>query len=243
MTNVSLPELQTFVSEHIGEFHQARLESLKTLKLKTVLKRKNPYLFRAKNIVLAQDLVRLLLDAHPSSQEEGLFGHFMEKVAIQVCAYTYGGYKSARPSIDLEFEREGVFYLVSIKSGPNWGNADQIRKMRDNFALARQAIQADRPGQTVVAVNGCCYGQEKVADKGDYQKLCGQAFWRFISGVDDLYLQLIKPMGHQARQRNAAFMRAYAQLINLFTAEFFAEFCTTNGAIDWEKLVRFNSSP
>lgn len=240
---LSLSELQNFVAVNIGEFHQARLDSLKTLKLKTVLKRKNPYLFRAKNITLAQSLVQQLLDAHLSSQEEGLFGNFMEKVAIQVCAQTYGGYKSARPSIDLEFERDGVHYLVSIKSGPNWGNADQVHKMRDNFAAARQDILNVNPASTVTAINGCCYGQDKNPDKGDYQKLCGQRFWAFISGTDDLYLRLIEPLGHQARQKNHAFAQAYARLVNQFTAEFVQEFCTPAGDIDWPKLVRFNSAP
>lgn len=200
-------------------------------------------MFRAKNITLAHTLVKLLLDAHLSSQEEGLFGHFMEKVAVYVCAQSYGGYKSTRPSIDLEFERDGLYHLVSIKSGPNWGNADQIRKMRDNFATARQDILSTNPALTVVAVNGCCYGQDNIPDKGDYQKLCGQRFWAFISGVDDLYLRIIEPMGHQARQKNHAFARAYARLVNQFTAEFFQDFCTPAGDIDWPKLVQFNSAP
>jgi len=30
--------------------------------------------------------------------------------------------------------------------------------------------------------------------------------------------------------------------VNRFTREFMAEFCTPDGAIDWEKLVQFNSS-
>ena len=31
-------------------------------------------------------------------------------------------------------------------------------------------------------------------------------------------------------------------MINKFTKEFAIEFCKDNGEIDWEKLVRFNSS-
>ena len=31
-------------------------------------------------------------------------------------------------------------------------------------------------------------------------------------------------------------------MINVFAREFALDFCTSNGAIDWEKLVRFNSS-
>jgi hypothetical protein len=37
-----------FVEDNIGNFHEARLNGLKKLKLDKVLKRKNPYLFKAK---------------------------------------------------------------------------------------------------------------------------------------------------------------------------------------------------
>ena len=37
-------------------------------------------------------------------------------------------------------------------------------------------------------------------------------------------------------------MKSYSQMINKFTLEFGKEFCDSNGAIDWEKLVKFNSS-
>ena len=32
------------------------------------------------------------------------------------------------PGIDLEFDKDGVRYIVTIKSGPNWGNSSQIGK-------------------------------------------------------------------------------------------------------------------
>jgi len=54
-----------YVKERIApDFHDKRLASLSTLKLDAVLKRKNPYLFKAKAIVSAPDLVKQLLLAH-----------------------------------------------------------------------------------------------------------------------------------------------------------------------------------
>ena len=93
----------------------------------------------------------------------------------------------------------------------------------------------------MVAVNGCCYGRDNNPDKGDYLKLCGQRFWEFISGEERLYVEIIEPLGHQAKERNEAFQREYARLINTFSQEFMAEFCV-DGLIDWEKLVAFNSA-
>jgi hypothetical protein len=133
-------------------------------------------------------------------------------------------------------------YIVSIKSGPNWGNSGQIKKMTDNFRSAKRTLRTSNSGIRVVAVNGCCYGRDRNPDKGDYFKYCGQEFWAFISGETELYTQIIEPLGHKAQEKNAEFQQSYAQMLNRFTLEFGKEYCDRNGAIDWPKLVRFNSS-
>ena len=236
-----IEKVRQYVYAHIGTFHESRLNSLRNLELKQLLKRKNPYLFRAKNLLVASDLIRSLLDAHLSSQEETMFGEFLEGLAIYICQETFKGKKSVRPSIDLEFQKGQEYYLVSVKSGPNWGNADQIRKMRENFQDAIIDIKKLNPELQVFAVNGCCYGQDN-GDKGGYEKLCGQAFWSFISGgVDELYTQIIEPLGFEAKERNEAFQRAYSAIINTFSQQFVTEFCE-NGEINWETLIRFNSA-
>lgn len=240
-SGITLADIKQYVEDNIGSFHKARLDSLRDLALKQILKRKNPYLFKAKYVISAPDLVKLLLDAHLSSQEETMFGEFLESLAIYICGQVYGGQKSYRPSIDLEFQRDGIFYIVSIKSGPNWGNADQIRKMRENFADAIRDIQSNHPDIQIVAVNGCCYGQDACPDKGDYFKYCGQDFWEFVSGIKELYTQIIEPLGHRAKEKNEEFLKEYSKIVTNFTVEFASEFCK-NGEIDWKKLVEFNSA-
>ncbi len=202
-----------------------------------MLARKNPYLFKAKHVETAGALVQQLLDAHLSSQEETLFGDFLESLAIFVCQESFGGRKSTSEGIDLEFEREGARYIVSIKSGPNWGNSSQVKKMREHFRQARRIGK----GQ-LIAVNGCCYGRDTNPNKGDYLKLCGQPFWALISGDESLYQRIIEPLGHRAKERNAEFAVEYAKVVNRFTADFLQEFCLPDGAIDWKTLVAFNSA-
>lgn len=165
----SLKAIRDYVSNNISGFHETRLARLNGLQLKQVLRRKNPYLFKAKNILTAEALVRVLLDAHLSSQEETLFGDFLEGLAIYINGFALGGKKSNAEGIDLEFDRDGIRYLVSIKSGPNWGNASQINKMRDNFKKATRIARTGRSKLDVRAVNGCCYGRDETPDKGDYQ--------------------------------------------------------------------------
>jgi hypothetical protein len=242
MASVTVREITKFIEEHIPEFHRKRLESLAGLKLQKVLRRKNPYLYKAKFVTSAPELVKVILDAHLSSQEEAIFGGFLEGLAIFICERVFSGKKSSAEGIDLEFERDSIRYVVSIKSGPNWGNSGQIKKMRQNFLQAKRILGTNTSAKNIVAVNGCCYGQENVEDKGDYLKKCGQSFWSFVSGDNEFYITIIEPLGHKAKERNEAFQIEYGKVINRFTAEFIKDFCQTDGTILWSELVKFNSS-
>ncbi|MHB1358137.1 MAG: PmeII family type II restriction endonuclease [Rhodocyclaceae bacterium] len=239
MPSLTKKHLTEFIEKNVPSFHKKRLESLAGLKLEKVLGRKNPYLFKAKHIENVGELVAQLLDAHLSSQEETVFGDFLEALAIHVCQQTYDGRKSATEGVDLEFVREGLRYLVSIKSGPNWGNSSQVKKMREYFRQARRIVGNK---QHLIAVNGCCYGRDTKPDKGDYLKLCGQSFWELVSGNDMMYQDIVEPLGHKAKERNEEFGKEYAKVVNRFTAEFIRDFCDADGAIDWKRIVAFNSA-
>ncbi len=240
MTSISSADVKNYVQQNIRSFHKAKITSLRSLKLTTILKKKNPYLFRAKNITLAQDLVKTLLDAYLSSQEEAMFGDFLEGLAVFICKKAHGGWKSSAQGVDLEFDKDGKRFILAVKSGPNWGNSSQIRKMKDDFKKAHQTLRSSNSKLDVVAVNGCCYGRNTKPDKGDYYKYCGQTFWGFISGDPNLYLDIIKPLGHDAKNRNSEFFKEYSQLINRFTSDFSQEY-VVNGEINWNALVEFNS--
>lgn len=236
-----LKEITAFIEPNIQEFHQKRLENLLKLQLKSVLIRKNPYLFKAKNLVTAHDLVKSLLDAHLSSQEEGIFGGFLEQLAVFICREIYKGRKSKIEGIDLEFEKNGIQYIVSIKSGPNWGNSQQIKRMIDNFKRAKKTGGTNSKAGRIVAVNGCCYGRDNQPNKGDYFKYCGQVFWELISGDENLYTDIIEPLGYKAKEKNENFNKEYAKVINKFTKQFIEGYCEKDYSINWEKLVKFNS--
>ncbi|MBD0372728.1 MAG: hypothetical protein ICV60_17925 [Pyrinomonadaceae bacterium] len=61
-------------------------------------------LFKAKNIELAQDLVKGIVDAHLSSQEETVFGNLLEGFAIYVSEKLYSRQQAKRegPSLELK---------------------------------------------------------------------------------------------------------------------------------------------
>ncbi|MFH1071686.1 MAG: PmeII family type II restriction endonuclease [Candidatus Glassbacteria bacterium] len=240
MNNLDLNRVCDFVNENIQLFHQARLERLGSLNLKEILKKKNPYLFRAKNITTAPELIQGLMDAFISSSEEKMFGDFLEGLAIFVCSEVFGGRKSATSGIDLEFETEEHKYLVSIKSGPNWGNSGQYAALERNFKTALAVLSQSRQVKSPQAILGTCYGKRKTKDYGLYKKIEGQSFWFFISGNPNLYTDIIEPVSYRAKEHNEAYNREKTRIYHLFTQQFLNEF-STDGTIDWNKLVQFNS--
>ncbi len=241
MNKLNLNDISQYVEDNISSFHEKRIRSLDNLKLSNVLRRKNPYMFKAKLVLTSEQIVRGILDAHISSNEETVFGDWLEGLAIFVNQHVYGGWKSGITGTDLEFDHDNSRYIVTIKSGPNWGNSSQVNKMRRDFITAKKTLRTSNSKLEVVAVNGCCYGRDDQPDKGDYFKYCGQRFWEFISGDTELFTQIIEPIGHHAKAHNEAFNKSYAQVINRFTREFSNRFCMQNGEIDWNNLVKFNS--
>ncbi|NPA45013.1 MAG: cytosolic protein [Chlorobi bacterium] len=239
MSNIK--ELKKYTTDYLKTYEKRRLNLIEDLTLSKLLKLKSPYFFILTNFLTADQIVRSITDAFLSSNEETIFGDWLEGLAIFINQQVYGGWKSGIPNIDLEFDKDNVRYIVNIKSGPNWGNSSQIAKMKADFSTAKRTIRTSNSQLMVVAVNGCCYGKENNPDKGEYFKYCGQQFWEFISGNSDLYTEIIEPLGHKAKERNEEFVDAYSRMINQFTNQFFTDFCKDNGEIDWGKLVEFNS--
>src|SRR5690606_34979782 len=136
-------------------------------KLSQVLKRKNPYLFKAKYVLTAEQIIKGFVDAHISSNEETIFGDWLEGLAIFIKSKVFGGKKSGIKGIDLEFDKDNVRYIVTIKSGPNWGNSSQIEKLISDFKTAKKTLRTSNSKIMVTAINGCCYGRDNNPDKGE----------------------------------------------------------------------------
>jgi hypothetical protein len=240
MKKLNLNDVKEFVNKSICVFHSNKLKVLKSLKLKEVLKKKNPYLFRAKNIIVASDLIDSILDAFLSSSEEKIFGDFLEELAVFISGKTCQGRKSAATGIDIEFMNKGTLYLVSVKSGPNWGNNAQQNKQQQDFQAAVRVLKQTNHKLNVQPVLGICYGKTKTTFLRGYMKVVGQNFWYLISENENLYTDIIEPLGYRAKQHNDTFVKQKGKVINSFTQEFMTTFCS-NGTINWKKLVEFNS--
>ena len=238
-----------FLAENVvTPFYYERLMYLRcAMTLRHILGSKNPYLLKAKNIASPDELVRSVIDAFLFAQEETMFGNRLETFAIYVSSELYGGFKSELPSVDLEFVRDDVYYIVGIKSGISWGNSDQVNRMKDNFKAAREYFRERGETREVVAVNGCIYGKDgrPLKENADpdktYYKYAGQDFWNFVSGDDDMYREIIKPIGEEARARDEAYQKAYDGKVNGMVKEFSNIFLDDEGQINWVKLVDYVS--
>ena len=240
MTGLDINLVNQFVNENIVTFHENRLNALTKLSLQRLI-RKNPYLFKAKNLNRASDLIEGLLTAFLSSSEEKIFGDFLEDLAIFISKITSDGRKSSAEGIDLEFDRNNIRYIISIKSGPNWGNSSQHKKLAENFITAKNVLQQSQFGVNVQPVLGICYGKTKTSfSKDGYLKTVGQNFWYLISQKPDLYIDIIEPIGFRAKQHNEAFESNRAKISNRFTHEFIDLYCRDDGSINWETLVQYS---
>jgi len=241
MEKLNLNEVKEFVNTNIVTFHENKIKTLENLDLRKILKAKNPYLFKAKNVTLASELILSILDAYLSSSEEKIFGDFLEKLAVFISLKTCKGRKSAVSGVDLEFTHKNMHHLISIKSGPNWANSSQLNALENNFKTAVTVLRQSHHTPQVQPVLGICYGKTRTTTwRGIALKVVGQNFWYYISENENLYTDIIEPLGYRAEEHNDKFLEEKGRVLNLFTQEFLEDFCV-EGNIDWERLVKFNS--
>lgn len=241
MNPLDIDSVNDFVNENIVDFHRKRIKSIESLKLSKLLK-KNPYLLKAKNLNCPSDLIKALLDAFLSSSEEKLFGDFLEDLAVFVAKQTCDGHKSSAPGVDLEFENKGIYYIVSVKSGPNWGNSSQQTKLADDLQKATTRLKQSQHAKLVQPVLGICYGKTRTGYLRGYLKVVGQNFWYLISEDKDLYKEIIEPIGYRAKEHNKHYDDERIRIAYRLTTEFMNIFNDGRNGIDWEKLVEYNSA-
>jgi hypothetical protein len=241
MNPLNLEDVKQYVNENIVDFHLRRLKSLEELRLEKLLN-KNPYLFKAKNLRTPETLVTDLLTAFLSSSEEKLFGDFLEGLAVFIAERTCGGHKSSAQGVDLEFFNKETHFVVSIKSGPNWGNSSQQSKLEQDLKTAVARLKQSTRRLSIQPVLGICYGKTKTTFLRGYMKIVGQNFWHFISENPNLYTDIIEPIGHRAKEHNENFDIERDKIISRLAIEIGNKFFNSaTGEVDWTKLVEFNS--
>ena len=229
------------IAYSLEQFYNSLLEKIDTINIDSIMKRKNPYLYRAKAIQSAAEIVEGVLSATVSSSEETIFGNcFFEPLAIAAS----GGSKALAEGVDIMVDdrENNTIYAIAVKSGPSVFNADSKKRQEQNFNAARKlAQQAKAIYEPII---GYSYGKKRSTGKGRptiYKELAGQDFWAELTGDSDFYLKIITYMGNKPEQYLEKYRESYNKASNRLVKQFTDKFCDDDGSINWDKLVRFNS--
>ena len=226
------------VSAALTDFYTSLTKTLDNIDVEKILKRKNPYLYRAKGISSAGQIVDGILAAYVSSSEETVFGNtFFEPIAIVVS----GGQKAVTEGVDITVDKNNTIYSIAVKSGTSVFNDDSRKRQEQNFQSAQK--RAQQAHKAFLPVVGYGYGKKKVKAGNEkfYKELAGKDFWEWLTGDAEFYTKIIRMMGTRPDEYAKNFEVAYAKAENRMVREFTIKYCRDDGSIDWDMLLRFNS--
>ena len=221
----------TAVAQALTEFYTNLTAKLDGVDVDKVLKRKNPYLYRAKGISDAHTIVEGILSAYVSSSEETIFGNvFFEPLAIALS----GGQKAVTEGVDITVDKDNTIYSIAVKSGTSVFNADSRKRQEQNFLSAQKAF---------VPVVGYGYGRKKIKPGSEkfYMEIAGQDFWEWLTGDAGFYIKIVELMGTRPDEYAQEFKTAYDRALNRMTRDFTIRFCNEDGSVKWDELLKFNS--
>lgn len=229
------------IANALEEFYNSLIDKIDKIDINKIMKRKNPYLYRAKAMQSASEIVESVLTAFISSSEETIFGNcFFEPIAIAAC----GGEKALAEGVDIMVHDHDIntIYAVAVKSGPSVFNADSKKRQEQNFMAASKLAQQAKA--RFEAYIGYSYGKKKESGRGRpkmYREFAGKAFWEELTGDSEFYKKIISYMGTLPEQYVSDYKESYNKASNRLVREFSNSFCNDDGSINWEKLVEFNS--
>lgn len=222
----------------LNNFYKALTGNLEQIDVDKILKRKNPYLYRAKGIQSASQIVEGILSAYISSSEETIFGnYFFEPIALIVS----GGQKAVTEGVDITVDKDNVIYSIAVKSGTAVFNADSRKRQEQNFQSAQKRAQQAK--KAFLPIVGYGYGKKRVKRGCEkfYKELAGKDFWEWITGDATFYTKIITYMGSKPDEYVKDFEEAYNKALNRMIREFTLKYCLDDGSINWNKLLEINS--
>lgn len=230
-TGLHRNQAERLVQEFETVFAMPFAERLLSLRMKDVIKRKNPYLYRASGIRTCEDLVHRVLQDYVSASVEGDFGKFFEAVARVVS----GGVKPATGGeIDLDVRIGEVAHLYAIKSGAHGFNSSSFDKAKRDLNSAERRLRQDHV-RTEKKI-AFAYGRKITTFKEGIERLSSQQFWAEVSGDADFYDKLLNACELLAPLYTADMQAPYERLLR----EAHELFCAGD-EIDWDRILKLVS--
>jgi hypothetical protein len=240
MTQAQHLAVSEFVRQEKQQMHTANLKKLDALSLPDIVGCEQLLLARTQRYMTTAEIVRRLIELNLLSDEQVIFDALLKRIATFLCRQLEGGRESATAGIDLEFDRDGVRYLVVVKSGPGWGTNSQTNQMQESFQAIHREHYATGTNLPVHFINGCCYGIDDQPHKGGYDKLCGQRFWTFLTQESDFYPTFIVPLREDSWLFSAAYQDLFARKLNVLVKKFSTQYVNAQGMINWRTIFYEN---
>ena len=220
MNTLDLDAVCQYVNDNVQYFHDRKIASLEGLTLNRLLQ-KNPYLFKAKNITLTSDLMQAPLGGLSFLVRREAIRRFLGGIGSLRCRTDCRGAQIGSARRRLGVHQPGYTLRRFIKSGPNWGNSSQHRRLAQDLRDAVTRVKQSRTTLKVQPVLGICYGKTRSCHTTDgYWKVVGQNFWYLISENQQLYTDIIEPIGYRAKEHNEAFLKQAKRRHRNFQLEF-----------------------
>jgi len=220
-------QAKRLVSDFETTFARPFADKLRSLRIKEIIKNKNPYLYRASGIVSCEDLVKRALQDYVSASVEGPFGAVFESVARLLS----GGIKPVGGGeVDLDVRRGDVAYLYAIKSGSKGFNSSSEDKAKRDLDSAESRLRQDRiRTEKKIAF---AYGRKQTTFRGGIERLASKQFWADMSGDQEFYKKLLDVCGLLAPLYTADMTAPFEDL--LYEAQ---ELICENGNVNWDKVL------
>ncbi|MCS1407028.1 MAG: hypothetical protein M2R45_00184 [Verrucomicrobia subdivision 3 bacterium] len=225
------------LNQNVIKFADELRKKLEEFDPKVVIKRKNPYLFCLRDTSGVESFSSSILEAFLSSSEETMFGNLAEKCAVAICKNAKNGMKSTGEGIDLEYANGNVRTIIRVKSGMNWGNSSQRKKMKEYFTKAKRILgQGANADNHIKCIEGICYGPASKKNKGDFHTYIGSDFWEEIIDWNGTYMALLDIFSKHAANGLQEIKQAAKDKITRFLID---NEISLGNKIHWANLVRY----
>lgn len=231
-------EVEQVVKKCLDEFYLRRLHKLNQLTLNDTLQWKKFDLIRATGMQNASEVVEGLLAAFTFYSDEGIFDDTFCKLLSK---WVSSGTVSPSGGVDTAIETADKYTVISAKSDSSILNSGQTKRINNEINRLKSRLQISDKQFDALLGNGCERKNNELSAKRHYRIRSGQAFWEEFTGDADFYLNINQLMSDYLHNHQLEYIKAYHKAINRFTKEFLHIFVTAEGAIEWEKLVDFNS--
>ena len=131
------------IAQALETFYANLIAKIDELNIQKIMKRKNPYLYRAKAMQNAAEIVESVLTAFVSSSEETIFGNcFFEPIAIAAS----NGNKALAEGIDIMIQDKGenTMYAIAVKNKILWQHQNLHSKQRQDMRHMWDTVMVKR---------------------------------------------------------------------------------------------------